>query len=218
MKKQHIGSRKYWQTVVVVIGIVLGLMVTGTTAFAKNLNPGVLPPHSHAFGKTFGEWSAEWWRFVLSIPASENPLLDETGDKCGIGQSGRVWFLVGTWVGPIIRTCTIPSSKAIFLPIINVECSTVEGGDFYCSDEEECKDCAKEFADGIGIDTLDVTIDGENVQNLEDFRVQSSLFDFTMPEEDNILDLPGVTSGSSVSDGYWLMLQATTPRQPRHPL
>jgi hypothetical protein len=44
----------------------------------------------------------------------------------------------------------------------------------------------------------------------------SPVFDFRMPAEDNALFLPGVTSGSSVSDGYCLLLEPL--RQGRHVL
>ena len=42
---------------------------------------------------------------------------------------------------------------------------------------------------------------------LKDFRFASPDFAFTMPPQNNILFLPGVTSGRSESDGYWLMLK-----------
>jgi hypothetical protein len=37
-----------------------------------NSNPGVLPPNSHAFGRSYGEWSAAAWQYLLAIPASIN--------------------------------------------------------------------------------------------------------------------------------------------------
>ena len=39
--------------------------------------------------KTIGEWSAEWWKWALAIPASTNPMLD--GD-CEQGQQGPFGF------------------------------------------------------------------------------------------------------------------------------
>ena len=56
-------------------------------------NAGVLPPHP--FGVTYGEWTARWWEFMVSIPAPNNPILDTTGADCGIAQAGPVWFLEG---------------------------------------------------------------------------------------------------------------------------
>ena len=45
---------------------------------------GLMMPLNIAFGdsQSFKESSAEWWQWALSIPVSENPLLDETGEKC----------------------------------------------------------------------------------------------------------------------------------------
>ena len=49
--------------------------------------------------KTFppsGDLTADWWQWVLDIPKEINPLLDETGENCGINQQGPVWYLVDT--------------------------------------------------------------------------------------------------------------------------
>ena len=48
---------KYWWSGLVVVGVVMALLGP-TMAFASNSNPGVLPPQSHAYGETYGEWSA----------------------------------------------------------------------------------------------------------------------------------------------------------------
>ena len=32
-------------------------------------NPPVIPPHANAFGKTYGEWAAEWWQWASALPA-----------------------------------------------------------------------------------------------------------------------------------------------------
>src|SRR5262250_1729493 len=39
-------------------------------------NAGVAPPNAHAFGKTYAEWSAGWWEWALSLPASGHLLFD----------------------------------------------------------------------------------------------------------------------------------------------
>src|SRR5439155_740626 len=84
-------------------------------------NPRVLPPQSHAHGKTHSEWAAAYWQWLLSIPADNNPLLDETGGFGDAGQSGKVWFLAGvTGSGNVslTRSCTVSAGKALFFPII----------------------------------------------------------------------------------------------------
>jgi hypothetical protein len=71
--------------------------------------------------------------------------------------------------------------------------------------------CAGTFTDGVGIHTLKLTIDGAKVTNLQRFRAQSPFFEFVIPATDNILGLSGVTSASSVSDGYFVMLKPLSP-------
>ena len=79
-------------------------------------NPGILPPQSHAYGKTYAEWSVKWWQWVFSLPATNSPILD-TGD-CSAGQSGPVWFLASTFgCTTTTRSCTIPAGVALFFPI-----------------------------------------------------------------------------------------------------
>src|SRR3990170_3657933 len=75
----------------------LGLVVAAPGALANggNPNPGVLPINSHAYGASYGEWSAQWWRWVYSLPVAENPWFDETGEMAANGQAGHVFFLVG---------------------------------------------------------------------------------------------------------------------------
>src|SRR5262249_19270369 len=78
---------------IMVVTICLGLMIPLNVALAE---PKVFSPDSAPFNKNFQEWSAEWWQFVFSIPQKVNPLLDEDGDDCMVGQYGPVWFLMGT--------------------------------------------------------------------------------------------------------------------------
>src|SRR5687768_10479356 len=82
---------------------------------------------SKPFGRTYAEWTARWWQWVLSIAKSENPLVDENGKNYANNQSGPVWFLIGTLKGHADRSCIIPADKAILFPVINVEASVAEG-------------------------------------------------------------------------------------------
>jgi len=177
-------------------------------------NPGILPPQSNPHGKTYGEWSAEWWKWVYTMPQSQHPFYD-TAD-CTEGQSGSVWFLGGTfvstspetgvYVGTAIRDCTIPSGKALFFPILNAECSTVEGNG---TTEADLRSCAVWLEDHIT--SMFCEIDGAPVKNLAQYRVQSPLFTFGPLPVDNILayqryDAPPGTTSPSVGDGVYLML------------
>ena len=96
------------------------LSATGVAANG-NLNPTIIPPGTTGFGKTYGAWSAAWWQYVFAQPASSNPLTDPTGAVCQAGQSGPVFFLVGTaGTGTATRDrCTLPAGKALFFPLVN---------------------------------------------------------------------------------------------------
>jgi hypothetical protein len=162
----------------------------------------ILPAHAHAFGKSLGEWTAAWWQWALAMPVDAHPLFD-TAD-CDAGQSGKVFFLGGAFTGTsTTRECTVPVGKAILIAVLNVECSTVEPPPFFGSNEEELRECAKGFQDtGFG---LSASVDDCPVQNLDGYRVQSPVFDFSAPAN-NVLFIPGPVSGQSVSDGVWLLI------------
>ena len=63
-----------------VAGLVLGLLIGADVALAQDQdNSQVVPPNSNEFGNTYGEWSARWWQWLLSIPNDTNPNLAPTG-------------------------------------------------------------------------------------------------------------------------------------------
>jgi hypothetical protein len=166
------------------------------------------------FGLTYGDWSAAWWQYVLSIPAAANPLNDTTGENCGVEQSsGPVFYLAGSFVGEVTRSCDVPAGKVLFFPIINAECSTVEDPPFFGANEHALRSCAAGFADLIDPDTLAVTVDRRPIRNLRQFRAQSPSFAFTFPPPpaENVLGVDGTQSGISVSDGYWIALEPLSP-------
>ncbi len=194
------------------------------SAHDGNPNPGVLPPNANAFGKSYAQWSAAWWRWHLRLPATDHPAFDITGENCGDGQSGKVWFLTGAFTSEfpinefntIIREdCRVPSGKAIFFPIINVECSTIEADPYMLvpGKNGNAGICAKKFFDGRAavVKDLSAKIDGTSLTNLEAYRFQSPVFRFEFDDpEDNILGvdchLVDCIEPKSVSDGYWILL------------
>ncbi|MBV9179570.1 MAG: hypothetical protein JO327_12115 [Nitrososphaeraceae archaeon] len=185
----------------------IGLSFTSILKFAlaDSTNPLVASIGSKLYGLTAGEWTAKWWQWALSIPKSNSPFSDKTGQNCGLNQNGPVWFLAGTTGGSQERTCTIPAGKAILFPIVNNECSTAE----YPADKTESalRSCATGFIDHTT--TLQTSVDGINLNNLKQYRIQSPLFNFIFPK-DNIYGVaPGPTQ--AVSDGYWILLQPLSP-------
>lgn len=164
---------------------------------AGNANPTVLPPGSAPHGHTYAEWSEKWWQYVFALPVDHNPI---AGADCGNGQSGQVWFLVA---GPTTVNCAVPAGKALFFPIINSECSSLEAPPFFGATPADRLACAKSFIDSVTF--LAAMVDGVAIQNLSAYRFRSPDFTFTVPDN-NILGVPGPVSGQSTADGYYLML------------
>ena len=182
-------------------------------AAGRNLNPRVFTINSTPYGKTYGEWSAEHWKWTFSFPVDHHPQTD-TAD-CSAGQSGPVWFLGGTFtttsegatvIGRATRNCTVPVGKALFFPIIDSECSTLEGNG---TTDAELRGCAAFFQDHAN--SMTCVIDGVPVRNLESYRVQLPLFTYGPLPGNNILasfgiDAPAGSTSPSVSDGVFIML------------
>ncbi|MFJ1255262.1 hypothetical protein [Cupriavidus sp. CuC1] len=208
----------------IMAGIAVG-MLTAPAAFAQNQNnqdsqnPFVTSPQSAAYGNTYGGWATLWWQHMTSL----------TGDptaNCGANQSGPVWFLAESPFGGTQNLhCTVPAGKAIFLPIINVECSTQEqplfpstgvpNGNFGCTDEENCRRCATTYGDHIrtGPGYLNASVDGVPVTNLTAYRTATPSYTFTAANNNLFINPTQGNGGrgTSVSDGYWLLVRPLVP-------
>jgi hypothetical protein len=175
-------------------------------------------------GRTYGEWSAAWWQWSLSIPASSHPLFDK-GD-CNTGQTGQVFFLGGkacttgdTTCNASVakRTCTVPKGKDLFFPIVNAEDSVAEeianGTNLRTINE------LRKSVQGIidGTTNLEVDLDGSSLTDLRAFRVQSSAFGFKLPDDNEFKALgENVAAGTyfpAVNDGVYIMLKPLSPGQ-----
>jgi hypothetical protein len=188
-----------------VVALLLAVLGSAMQASAAR-TPGVLPPQSHPFGHTYGEWQARWNQWAYSLPIPENPGFDETGALCANGQSGHVWFTsFVTHPGTTTRACTIPSGTALVVLVAIVECSTVEPPPFFGGDEAELRACASSGFEAVFDGPMSLTLDGVPVRDLLGYRSITPLFDFTLPE-DNLLGLPAGTTGSGVSDGVVVVL------------
>lgn len=204
MIQEAFAGKTYRRSLLAVVAAVFAVALLPATSLSGNPNPGVLPPQSEAFGMTYAEWSAKWWQWAVSMPLDHNPLAD-TAD-CSAGQIGTVWFLGGYFspfpppLGP--RECNVPAGKALFFPIANSDCSTLEAPPFFGATPEARLACVREIVDTL-ID-LSAEIDGVPVEDLTIYRATSPDFHFVAPDN-NLLGVPG-GSGEMTADGYYLLL------------
>jgi hypothetical protein len=193
-------------------------------------NPGVMPPQSTAFGKTYGEWAMEGAKWFLSIPGAVHPSYDWTGERAAIGQQGKVWFLCGSASAPLLdpspatveRRLAIPSGTAIFVGISCTFWATLpvdldENGNPWLTDEE-----ALAYIMEIEDMTTDLAceIDGKPVHDLQNYRCHTPAFSFTFPDlppgetwwdygwapEDWLVPSGGWVSTPTIWDGTALLL------------
>jgi hypothetical protein len=161
----------------------------------------VFEPGSSPFNLTYSDWTEKWWQWAYSIPKNIHPAYDDTGKYCKESQKEPVWFLPGTYQHSVIRYCEIPYGVGILFPILNSECSYAEYPQM--KTKEELSNCAKKIQDTTVPEFA--TLNGVKIPKLENYRIQSDIFNFTLPEN-NILDLSPQTT-QAVSDGNWIFLQ-----------
>lgn len=157
---------------------------------------------SAAIADGVGSMGVRWWQHALSIPADQNPILDQTGANCGFGQQGDTWFLHGSFSETIVRNCNAPAGRRFFLPVFNWICLPFPG-----ETVRENADICRFLNDAT--DTLELTIDGVNANELIKRRARRKAFDITLPDG-NVF---GFAAGTyvAVHDGYFAMLPVLSP-------
>jgi hypothetical protein len=97
---------------VIVLGLIMLVMLTPAWAGGGGGTPALIK-EQHIYGDLGGEW---WeWAFDNGFA-----MFDDGEVDCSLGQSGKVWFLAGTFGLPFAeRSCTIPRKKSLFIPLVN---------------------------------------------------------------------------------------------------
>ena len=176
----------------------------------------IMPPKSVPYGKTFEQWTTEWWQYVMSFDCANSPLNDATGAHTLRDQGGPVIFLAGTTGGTATRNISIDRDKSLLFPLINIiNDYPCPNPDFKPSPGQSIENFLKEgAAQFIGqAKNLDVTLDGKTIGITNTSRYPTDLFYFTGNKDlANCLD-PCVTgkAQAAVSDGYWMMLKKLKP-------
>ena len=116
-------------------------------------------------------------------------------------QRGPVWFLAGTTEGIANRECIIPANKSILYPVLNFGATLADEPTL--KTEQELIALARREMDRIS--NLEIKVDGEKISDIQNYRIQSPVFDIVLPENNLFGGLAGPTRG--VSEGYWLFLK-----------
>ena len=190
-----------------------------TTTACEKVGPLILQS-SEATEHAYSKLSKKWLRWALGQPHTTGPILDQTGDACANDQHGKVWFLAGTWGGPVERDCTVPANKALFFPLINRW--VVPDADVDTPEEIDplLEWIPDYFADSrTATCELTLRVDGEDIlpttQDLDAELYVEHLEPFSLElDDDNWASQWGKPGGDYASawlDGHWALLEPLAP-------
>jgi len=170
----------------------------------------IVPRNAQVAGKTTLGWIPEFWRYLYSVPASQNPELVDAAD-CAVGQSGPVFFIPGEQHDVYTRACTIPAHTPVLWAI------WAAFNDYPCPDpsfqpapgqtlEDFLAQGARAFDDAVT--HLAATIDGRSIE-VSRYRYTTGLVSFT-GDPSLTATFDGCVTGSQqvgVADGWYVLLR-----------
>jgi hypothetical protein len=175
-------------------------------AYSDSLNPGIYSSNSSPFNIPYKEWAAKWWNHNVKFGAEEHPRDNFSSERCNLDQkqSDPVYYLPDNLSGEEERACTVPAGKAILAPQITGSCWD-DNTDPRLKTEAGLRECSKE---GQELGTVTATLDGRELQGLEQYRVTSDVFNMTIPEN-NAFQSPSGTF-PAMADGFFVFLEPLT--------
>ena len=120
-------------------------------------------------GRSVGYYIIKWWNwFYTQSPSPNHPGMDRSGQYCGVGQSGPVWFLAGSTsmdTDKVQRTCRVPSGKYLFVPLLQ------KGG---WSSNVSCLEKIQNYTlDDQRVQEMEVLVDDVALENPIQYRFSS---------------------------------------------
>jgi hypothetical protein len=173
-----------------------------------------IPVASGQETRNLADLTADWWNWASSMNPSPTEGSYTNTAQCEGEYVDGVFFLAGSAFGEnkVERTCTVPADTPIFFPIVNVICSEAFGVAGQDPPDPEPYDtaCVEPATDDV-IDPPSKWYATLDKQDLEQQRIASGLFDWTIVFPNN--PFPGFVPGTyeSASDGLWVYLEEGLP-------
>jgi hypothetical protein len=106
--------------------------------------------------------------------------------------------------------CAVPSNKPIFFPIMNTAADNAGVPEPQPTDEQN-QDSATAILDAVQTENLFVTLDGEELTELERFKTDIVEFSYDLADEPNFYTCIGATGvtgtiSPAYAGGYYVML------------
>jgi len=181
---------------------------TLSPALASN-SVNIFPLDSKPYGLSYVDHIKNFWKWLLQIPAKENPTNDPTGVNCASDQSNTnssVFYLAHNNGGISERVCKVPAGKGLFIPVMEAEVSDKEVPN---ASVEDLASAAK--ADQDSVNSLYLKIDDKEYkyENLTKYRTHTDPFEVVFPDNGIYGVLQGGVS-KSVADGFYIITEPLT--------
>jgi hypothetical protein len=166
----------------------------------------IFPPGTKPYGLTYAEHAKNFQKWVLKIPAKDNPIDDPTGAKCTNGQSNTnssVFYLAFNNGGISQRTCKVPAGKGLLIPVMEVEKSDKEAPN---SSVAQLDISAKKDQDNVNSLYLKIGDKEYNYNDLIKYRTHTDAFDAVFPDNAIYGVLKGGVS-KAVADGFYIITE-----------
>jgi hypothetical protein len=183
------------------------LLLPPVIAASNSVN--IFPPGDKPYGLTYAEHIKNFQKWVLKIPAKENPINDPTGAKCANGQSNTnssVFYLAFNNGGISERTCKVPAGKGLLIPVMEDENSDKEAPN---SSVQDLDKAAKADQDKVNSLYLKIGDREYNYNDLIKYRTHTDAFDVVFPDN----AIYGVIKGGvskAVADGFYIITEPLT--------
>ena len=199
---QDLNNNLAYFVIIPMLSVLLFSFVVSSVEGSTSVN--IFPPGSTPYGLPYPKHIENFWKWILSIPAKDNPINDPTGEKCATGQSNTnssLFYLAFNNGGISERTCKVPVGKGLFIPVMQVELTEkdVPGATI-----EELKLSAKTDQDSVNSLYLKIGNKERNFEDLRKYRTDTDGFDVNYADN----GIFGIVEGGptkAVADGYYIM-------------
>lgn len=193
----------YISVIIVILFSVILTLENVSILLAQQSNPGILASNTSPYGTEYSDWIGKWWQWNIALPKETHLTYNYSADNCDMGQVGPVWFLAGVVSGRHDRSCTIPSDKAVLLPLETGEC---DYGEKAIASDSDLVTCATE---GNDYAVISASVDGNTIKDPLSYRTQSGFFNISVPSNNIFEEPPGVYK--AYADGYFLFIEPLSP-------
>lgn len=189
--------------------LIVAVIPFAMSAMAASNSLNIFPPGGKPYGLSYPEHIQNWWKWLLAIPAKDNPINDVTGEKCSLGQentNNSVFYLGINNGGVSDRTCKVPVGKGLLIPVMQVEISDLE---MPGASVKELSEAAKKDQDSVNSLYLKIDDKEYKYDNLTKYRTHTEPFQTFWPNDAAFGIVKGGNS-TAVADGFYILTEPLT--------